>query len=91
MRSEPTGNPPPLPIERLSRRVVFWSVAAGSLLAILTACAEGTSRDAEQGKQHDAERTSVVSDLQATESMLLLTGSPPATPPPAASGASRGN
>lgn len=67
-----------------------WSVALGIVLTCLTACAEGTSRDAEQGKREDAERTSVVSDLQATQSMLLLTGSPEATPPPAAGVATGG-
>lgn len=64
---------------------------AGILVACLSACAEGTSRDAEQGKQEDAQRTSVVSGLQATQSMLILAGSPSATPPTTAPDTSSGN
>jgi len=46
----------------------------------LTACAEGTARDAKQDKQQDAMRTSVVNDIQATESAGFLLN--PATPSP---------
>jgi hypothetical protein len=47
---------------------------------VLTACAQGTSREAERGQERDAERTSVVDDLQATQTARLVLGTPPATP-----------
>jgi hypothetical protein len=46
----------------------------------LTACSTGSSREAERGRQRDAERTSVVDDLQATRTASLVLGTPPATP-----------
>ncbi len=48
----------------------------------LTSCAEGTARNAEVGKEQDAKRTSVVDEIQATESasfLILGTPSPEAT------------
>ncbi len=91
MRLERTRNPRRPAIERIARLVIAWSVTAAIVVLCMTACAEGTSRDAEEGKQQDAERTSVVSDLQATQSILLLTESPEATPPPTAPDNSPGN
>jgi hypothetical protein len=49
------------------------------VLAALAGCAEGTSQDAERGKLRDQQRTSVVSDMQATYSARVLE---PGTPPP---------
>jgi hypothetical protein len=55
-------------------------VASCIVAGLLAGCAEGTSTDAERGKVRDAQRTSVVSDLQATQSARLLQpGTPPAT------------
>jgi hypothetical protein len=53
------------------------------LLVLLVGCAEGTSRDAEQGRQADAERTSVVDDLQASASADLIRRVGQGTPPAA--------
>ncbi len=48
----------------------------------LVGCAEGTSRDAERGRQDDAERTSVVDLLQASASADLVRRAGESTPPP---------
>lgn len=59
-------------------RVAAWFVAACLTLGLLAGCSEGTSREAERGKARDAQRTSVVRDLQATRSMQVLDqGTPP--------------
>ncbi len=55
-------------------------VGIAMVLVVLTGCAEGTSQDAERGKLRDEQRTSVVSDMQATHSARVLE---PGTPPPA--------
>jgi hypothetical protein len=55
-------------------------VAAGLALAVLSGCGEGTASDAERGKAVDAQKTSVVTGMQATQSSLVLE---PGTPPPA--------
>jgi len=66
---------------RISRRGFFLS---GAVLAtgLLAGCAEGSRSDAERGKQEDAERDSVVKDLQATETYRLVNdrGTPLPTP-----------
>jgi predicted small secreted protein len=61
-----------------SRIASFFVVILAAFM--LTACAEGTARDAKQGKQQDQIRTSVVNDIQATESAGFLLN--PATPSP---------
>ncbi len=83
MPLEPIANPERRSSSRVASRVAAWSVATALLLGGLTACAEGTSRDAEVGRQRDAERTSVVTGLQATNSARLLGGTPTTTPPAA--------
>lgn len=68
-----------------NRRLTRRSFAFGALLssaAILSGCAEGTRTDAERGRMEDAERTSVVRDLQATETWNLVNGTPGSTPAP---------
>jgi hypothetical protein len=50
-----------------------------ALLLGLTACAEGTARDAKQGPEADARRTSVMQSVQETYTASILTGTPPAT------------
>lgn len=54
---------------------------AGMLMLLLSGCAEGTSRDADQGREDDAERTSVVDSLQSTASADLVRQEDDATPP----------
>jgi hypothetical protein len=63
-----------------ARRLAAIAIAVSVTIGTLAGCAEGTSRDAERGKARDAQRTSVVSDLQATQSARVLN---PGTPPPA--------
>lgn len=52
----------------------------GFAATVLTSCAQGTSRDAERGREQDAERTSIVNNLQATETSRLVSGTPEASP-----------
>lgn len=66
--------------ERHSRRRIASFFVVILTASMLTACAEGTARDAKQGKQQDQMRTSVVNDIQATESAGFLLN--PATPSP---------
>ena len=63
-----------------SRRSVLCVATLGVVATILVSCSQGTSRDAERGREQDAERTSVVDNLQATETSRLVTGSPEASP-----------
>lgn len=84
MRLEPTANRAKQ-IDRSPtgrREGILVTVACAVLLILLAGCAEGTSRDAEQGKKDDAARTSVVSDMQATRTSELLKSTPPATSAP---------
>lgn len=55
---------------------------AGLIMLALAGCAEGTSHDAERGREEDAERTSVVDLLQASASADLVRQAGEATPPP---------
>lgn len=67
---------------RVSRRALLGGGAI-LLVTALTACAEGTVRDAKVGKERDASRESVVKNLQATETWNLVNGTPtpgPSTP-----------
>jgi hypothetical protein len=66
------------------RRSVAIAIALSVTIGTLAGCAEGTSHDAERGKGRDAQRTSVVTDLQATQSVRILQQGtpPPATPTP---------
>ena len=96
MPSGNTASPPPTPTDSTSpaqpqddhpsqpraitRRRLSLLVVSGCILAGLSACAEGTARDAERGKEADAKRTSVVDEVQATESARRVSGTPPASP-----------
>lgn len=60
-------------------RVAAWLIAGSVTLGVLVGCAEGTASDAERGKARDAQETSVVSNLQATQAARILE---PGTPPP---------
>jgi hypothetical protein len=67
---------------RVSSRhqLVTVAIALSVVIGTLAGCTEGTSQEAERGKARDAQRTSVVSDMQATHSARVLQ---PGTPPPA--------
>lgn len=88
MPSEPIASRQPNPIDlpsgvRIVRRATRAAALFGLVLLLLAGCAEGTSRDAERGRQADTERTSVVDSLQATSSADLVLRAGQATPPPA--------
>lgn len=80
-RSAITARPGTHTSDRTSNRecLVAWWVGIAMAVSVLVGCSDGTSQDAEQGRQEDAQRTSVVSDLQATRSARVLQ---PGTPPP---------
>ena len=78
-RSETTYHRERPATRRPACRLVNWLVSCAMATVLLVGCAEGTSQDAAQGKLEDSQRTSVVSDLQATESARVLE---PGTPPP---------
>lgn len=62
-------------------RIAEWLLVGCVALGVLIGCSRGTASDAERGRAIDAQQTSVVSDLQATESAkLLLESSPEASP-----------
>ena len=61
------------------RPLAAWTLGVVMLAGVLAGCSEGTSQDAERGQEQDAQRTSVVSDLQATRAARILE---PGTPPP---------
>lgn len=87
MPSGNTANPHPASTDRapdrmITRRRFGLMLVSGGVLLGLTACAEGTARDAERGKEADAKRTSVVDDVQATESARYVQGTPSASPTP---------
>jgi hypothetical protein len=63
------------------RSKAFGIAVIGVAILALAGCAEGTSRDAERGREADAERTSVVDSLQATSSADLVRRAGEATPP----------
>ncbi len=87
MPSEPIVNHRPgendgrLHAVMLRRRVRAIAVV-GLAMLVLAGCAEGTSRDAQRGREADAERTSVVDSLQATASANLIRRVAEGTPPP---------
>ena len=85
MPLDPTDRPaakrrssPPHPFRHHLRSIVV-ALTGLTLLAAVAGCAEGTRRDARDGQEADAERTSVVQDLQATRSARILASTP--TPP----------
>lgn len=70
-----------LPTDRRPTPRSLLAIATfGVVAAILVSCSQGTSRDAERGREQDAERTSVVDNLQATETARLVSGTPDASP-----------
>jgi len=52
----------------------------GVAATVLVACSQGTSREAERGRERDIERTSIVDSLQSTETARLVSGTQGATP-----------
>jgi F420-0:gamma-glutamyl ligase len=82
MPSEPIAHPTPLPINpRVTRRRVVGVAVIGIAATAFASCAQGSSPEAERGRELDIERTSVVDNLQATETARLISGTPRATPP----------
>ena len=79
MHLERTARPATLPISNLKKRMFRLLIVAVCGLAIV-GCAEGTANDAERGRERDAERTSVVDDLQSTRTSELINGTPNASP-----------
>ncbi len=81
MPLEPTASPVATAAD--TRRLGRITALLVSLIVLLSlsACAEGNARDAREGQEVDAERTSVVRDLQATNSARILAGTPPPTEP----------
>ena len=83
MRSEPIAHlaatTPKAPHRPFQFRLIALVLTGLTLLAAIVGCAEGTVRDARQGQEEDAERTSVVRELQATQSARILAVTP--TPP----------
>jgi hypothetical protein len=82
MPLDPTENlAPRLATKPITRRRLLgaFTLGAGSS-GLLAACSTGTSRDAQRGRERDAERTSVVDNLQATRTAELVLGTPPSTP-----------
>lgn len=79
-----------MPLERIANQVLIDQnvsrrrLVGGVLVTIgglsLVSCSNGNVREAERGRTRDAERTSVVDDLQATKSASLVNGTPPSTP-----------
>lgn len=47
---------------------------------LLVACSTGSSSEADRGQDADAERTSVISDMQATRTWEIMNGTPESTP-----------
>ncbi len=74
------NDPRPSNRTHLTRRQVMLGLLGISGSIGLTACSTGSSREADRGKRRDAERTSVVDDVQATRTAGLILGTPPATP-----------
>ena len=83
MPLEPTASAAPdFTPRRLARPRLAGFAAAGVGITLLASCAQGTRREAERGRERDAERTSVMDAMQATESARLLSGTPESTPTP---------
>ena len=80
MPLEPTANPDPNHTRRLSRRRLLGLATVSLAGTMLASCAQGTQQESEAGQRRDAQRTSVVDALQATESVGILHGTPPAEP-----------
>ena len=79
MHLEPITHPALPPTNKLKKHVFRLFLVVACALTVI-GCAEGTSKDAERGRERDAERTSVVDDLQSTRTSELINGTPNASP-----------
>ncbi len=49
-------------------------------ILLLVGCSTGSAPEATRGQQQDANRDSVISDMQATRTWEIIHGTPPSTP-----------
>ena len=62
------------------RRLTGVLVSLLLSLVILAGCSTGSAPEANQGKHEDAQRESVISDMQATHTWDIINGTPESTP-----------
>ena len=63
---------------RRSRRATLGALAIS--LLVLVGCSTGNAPEAQRGQQQDAQRESVISDMQATHTWDLINSTPESTP-----------
>lgn len=49
-------------------------------IVLLAGCSTGSAPEAQHGKQEDAQRESIISDMQATHTWDMINGTPESTP-----------
>lgn len=59
-------------------RSIFASLLLS--LVLLAGCSTGNAPEAQRGQQQDAERESVITDMQATHTWDLINSTPDSTP-----------
>lgn len=63
-----------------NRRIQAMLASILLSIALLVGCTTGSAPEAERGKQDDAQRESVISDMQATHTWDLINSTPESTP-----------
>lgn len=64
----------------MTRSTFARGLAIGGLcVAMLVGCSTGSAPEAERAREDDAERTSVITDMQATYTWELINSTPSAT------------
>ena len=66
------------PVTKIRLRRLLAVVAVSAVL--VTGCSTGSAPEAERGQREDAQRTSVISDMQATYTWDLINSTPEGTP-----------
>lgn len=61
-------------------RVLNTVIAGIVVCTLLVGCSTGSAPEAQRGQEKDAQKTSVISDMQATHTWDLINGTPDATP-----------
>lgn len=65
----------------MTKRTATISVPALLIaLMLLVGCSTGNAPEANRGQQADAQRTSVISDMQATRTWEIINSTPNSTP-----------